>query len=355
MIVETTFVSPQEFVSTLLKLGIEKLEWFTYFSSDEMHTEEVIFYNKDGEEIEVQDLPLDSLSVQCVRREWNRATGMWDPIFLTKVSLAPDEFYSIVEAYVHDASFIDAGPNIYFDACGRFILLVRDNAIIRQSDAYDPDDIFEDYLNPPEVYYVKDTAEKTEIDAEKYNLSPKKEPVANEPSIRKLTYNELLILAQQLKTLNIWKSTLDFAKSYYGEGVFKVVLNSYSEYDDQGGYYPVLDTMVVFDIDGNLLPLDLNSVRAVEIINDEKAKLPPDTVNSSEYILNLVEDDFLEHCGDIELDEEIGSHTYCVSQPPAFTFMPIYVPIDAPNRSTDVDWEIVKTDDGNIGFVKHSK
>jgi coenzyme F420-reducing hydrogenase alpha subunit len=72
-----------------------------------------------------------------------------------------------------------------------------------------------------------------------------------------LTRQRLLQLAKEAKKLADWTMVRDFATQMYGEGkVVKVEIETYGEYNDEGGTNYHINGITAYDKDGNELELD---------------------------------------------------------------------------------------------------
>lgn len=71
--------------------------------------------------------------------------------------------------------------------------------------------------------------------------------------LESLTEEEILDAAEAIQELRNWRKAVAFAKKWYGEQAYKIVVETSSEYNDEGGYDDVVAGVYVYDKDEKLL------------------------------------------------------------------------------------------------------
>lgn len=75
--------------------------------------------------------------------------------------------------------------------------------------------------------------------------------------VNTLNRQQLKQLAEQATALAEWTLVRDFANQMYGEGrAAKVSIDTYGEYNDEGGTYYRIEDVTAYDKDGNVLRFD---------------------------------------------------------------------------------------------------
>lgn len=75
---------------------------------------------------------------------------------------------------------------------------------------------------------------------------------------RQLTHEELTGLADRIAYSGQWLEVVEFAKNFYGPNVYRVVVSTGEEYNDET-YDTVIEEVEVYDKDGNALEVDLST------------------------------------------------------------------------------------------------
>jgi antirestriction protein ArdC len=71
-----------------------------------------------------------------------------------------------------------------------------------------------------------------------------------------LTNDQITVLAERIKEKQHWEAAASFAETYYGPAATTITVTTESEYNDEGGYYDVIENFEVLDKQGNSLKSD---------------------------------------------------------------------------------------------------
>ena len=101
-----------------------------------------------------------------------------------------------------------------------------------------------------------------------------------------LSRQSLLILAKEAKKLSEWTTVRDFANQVYGENkAAKVEIETYGEYNDEGGTNYCINSIDVYDKDGHRLDVDYS----LPFFQSETWKRSIDEENDEDFLCNYQE------------------------------------------------------------------
>jgi hypothetical protein len=133
--------------------------------------------------------------------------------------------------------------------------------------------------------------------------------------MRKLTVAEIHKLSEEYQAYSRWECAIDYARKYYAGTPTRIVVDTTSEYNDEGGYYNVIESVTVYGEDGIL---DFDYPKAAAALKEQYSYLQKST-SSDEDLVN-------DH--EYEIREELYAEAaeYDVNDPPKITFPEVFVP-----------------------------
>lgn len=140
-------------------------------------------------------------------------------------------------------------------------------------------------------------------------------------TLRKLEKDELYRLVHKLRAAEQFDAVRNYALAYYGENAYKAEIETYSEYNDEGGYYQVIRGITVSDKDGKELEPDLT----LPVWKDDQEALVEyeDGEARMEYAIELLNDnDAWQDYGVVAPEED---EEYILDSPPAEASITLYI------------------------------
>jgi hypothetical protein len=119
---------------------------------------------------------------------------------------------------------------------------------------------------------------------------------------------------------SLWKEWTDWAREYYGPNVHTVELETGSEYNDEGGYYATIESVLVSDANGNALYPDPESPGCKELI----AKHPA-VFKHIESFDDMMMDHIRETYDEQDRPADDQDSAFVVDRPPVRQFPVLYV------------------------------